>query len=628
MIKNISFFVLFTAFTSFNTYAEVPVTGHPPPTSNASTDSQQDQLATEVSVKSQFTQLWRNHHPAILFKCWGRPEEVEVYQRELYAQSTNNQGSSSESYIATAKDYDFGARPFKAFTPQAVKWDSRLSKDRVLTLSFSQEVIPSDSYSKDHACNTQSMFTKLDAIANSYKSNASFYVPKDVYMVRVREIKKEVNSKTLHELNAVIDNAKKIVPDRKGGLNSVESGSKFSVGEYDYFFVTPGERIDFSVSWISQSIENASFEVSYEIKLLGQDLCMNDYLIDSNGSFFDVSNLMQSTFSSEAFKNNPHDVIAGLSCLRSQKILAELLRGYHASDLVFLLSQIQNDFQQFESERRTLEDYYQISWVVTQMALLDISRTILSDLYVFCDTKTVYGLFPGEARKIIKVRGYHYAARQYYKMKWILERIPVLFLQTFVETLETLAEKNKSYKELASKETLKLLENLELSIFSAPFRTPFLLEDKLKDLPETDINSAGRKTLMAELQQTKIDFDKLDSQFRKQLISFGHRLPKKVEAKVLKSAFEKYMVSIARVEKSLLTDMNWLDLEEFMSGLEMPFTRDMHKLNTELMAVSGQLLENFYRSNLGAGTSSDFIRYDEMNRMYKSVNSCLSGLDQ
>jgi hypothetical protein len=209
-----------------------------------------------------------------------------------------------------------------------------------------------------------------------------------------------------------------------------------------------------------------------------------------------------------------------------------------------------------------------------------------------------------------------------------LESIPVFFLQSFVETLETLAAKNKSYRELASKETLHLLENLELSIFSMSFRAPFLLEDKLKDLPDKGVYSAGRKALMAELEQAKIDFDKLDSQFRKQLISFGRKLPNRVEVNVFKSAFDKYMVSIARVEKSLLKDMNWLDLEEFMSEFEMPFTRDMHKLNTELMAVSGQLLENFHRSNLGVGSNSDFIRYEGMNSLYDNVNSCLSGLDQ
>lgn len=582
---------------------------------NSGAVSNQDSVQTEVSMKAVFSQLWRKSKRSRLFKCWGGPEEVLAFQEELSESSKQDSGSYGKSF-----DGKTNGKNFDVYTPQTTTWSSAISEDRIFSLSFSQKVTLEQEHFKRSTCSTEKFYTKLEAIANTFRSSASLFVPDDVYLVRVRRLKYNWDSKTVHALVATIKNGRTMVEDASTFDLDLET---IKVGEFDYFFVRPGERMDFQVQWQSQALEDASFEVDYEVRLMGQDMC-NQVLWDSTkASTPNALELVRSKFSKEQLSTNPHDAIAALACFRSKSYLSATMRGNHGSTLVEALKFINSQFEAFSQEALNAEPFYREIWTSLQMTMYDVSRTVLSDLYSFCETRTVLGLFPGAPAEPLTIRGYHYASRHYYKIRLLLEQAPVDFLEVFANTLSRFAERKKSYAEISTPENIAVLEELQYSIFGSSFQTVDLVSDLLKDLPQTLTGQTASDLGQWQIQQGRKIFDQLDIAFRNQLEKIAQRSPEIISPYLFGKAVQAYKESLVQTRVTLASDIAWFTMDSDLNIMSMPFAQDMMTLNLELMAVSGSLLQTVHGSKLGVFAKNDFLKMDEMNQLYNNVDQCL-----
>ena len=576
--------------------------------------SNKNSVSTEVTVQSVFTQLWRNTHPSKFFKCWGKPEEVEAYQKDLKKTYRTKSGRFGGSLV------DNSRANFPEYVPQLGEWSSSLNEDRVFKLSFSQKVKKEQTSYRHHACSTERFLSQLDSIANTFKSNASIFIPEGIYLVRIKRLKFTSESSSVHELSSTVKNAQR-VEAKNSALNL--SLSQHHVGEYDYFFVNPGERLDFEVTWRSQSVGDASFQVDYQVQLLGQDECQKNLWDPVNSPQQDLKKLVEEKFSEQQFINDPYKIISRMSCLRTKPYVDFLLRSHHGSDLVKLLEHINHKFESYDNSQTKNHLFYREVWVVVQMTLYDIARIVLQDLYKFCDSKLVFPLHSSKKAKPIKIRGYHFASRQYYKIRLLFERAPMELLDTFSSTLSLLEGKGLNYRAVVSSETLDILEELQFSFFQGPFQTVGLIGDLFKELPQVSVNSNSTKSIQKNLLVGMKLFDLLNLEFRQQLLKFSAQSLEKIDRQVFAEALSKYKLHLRNLRSIFEDDFNWFAVDKKLSLQRMPFARDLLTLNLDLMAVSGTLLKRNYGFQLGESTNSNFLRIKEMNKLYEDVNHCL-----
>ena len=597
----------------------------------------QDSVTTRVEQSSSLTRTWRNKHPAKLFKCWGRPDEIEVFQGSQRGVSEDNTGSLGSVHSPPDPVYispqergkkrpQERSRPFSEFLPQTLEWAVSL-QDRDLKLSFRQNVTAEQVTWRHHACSTEKMFTKLDSVSNSMRSDATFLVPPGVRMVRITKSREVLRGENARGVKTSIKGVRQVVEDQSQLSKdwSQLSDESFDVGNSKYFFVNPGDQFNFTVSWQTQSIKDIQFEIDFEIRLLGLDLCDSEWFgANTNGS---VSSLVSSRFSKDRILNATDDYIADLACLQSPATLSRIYHNQPAQVLTHLLRGVSREYKAFEvsaDKSNASQSKYTSITALAETALLQISRHLLTDLFAFCYPQNVFDFQKTGNEAIIRLPGYLFAARQYRAIEHFLNWAPIKILSDFVEVLELLQAKDLTYAGVANQETKLAIEALELSVLST-LHAPYIVEEKLNQIPKVSIGKASQLKIVAALTEAKSAVDHLENELRRQLFLFTDRNPSKVAPQQLRQNIEKYKVAIENLRAALKDDIKWLSLSEYMDTFQMQFTRDLSFLNNDLLDISSDFLATYYDVSLGTGSSEDLIQYKQSQELYERVKACLLG---
>lgn len=572
-----------------------------------------DSVSTSVDLNSRVTQMWRAKHPFKWFKCWGKPDEIKVWQADLESDSSENSGSLGATY------HNEDGKAFDAFTPQTADWRAILGADRTFTVTFSQDVTPEQTNYQKSTCTTNEYYSRLDAVSNDFESNARIVIPKDVYLVRIRELKRVVNQKTVNQFESFVEHAQRVEEDgiQRGDL-------QIDLGKQQYLLVKPGSHFDLSVKWHSESIEDADFEIAYEIKLIGQELCSENLWDPQTTTGRNIIPHVQKLFSSERLDSNPDEVIAGLACLRSPGYINSFLKENHGQDLVKFLGALSDSLADFSRQEKVTDKYYREIWLTTQMAILDLSRNLLRDMNKFCDTRTVLELFENKPPQTVEIRGYHYAARQYYRIGLLFKQAPVGLLQDVAHILETESGVGTTYAQMATPEIIDTLEQIQYMIFQAPFRTYGLIRKQLAEMPKLSYADPNQAAIEFALDRGDQIFKELNIEYINQMHWLGNKKLQVIDARKLVQLVSQHASQVAELESLMQDNIDWFKLFEFDGNVShTQFTEDMFTLNHDLMKISGELLEKFYGTKIGNLSDKNFVGITGLRKLYGEVDQCL-----
>lgn len=590
--------------------------------------AESDFVETEVNIEAQITQLWTNEHPAKLFKCWGRAMQVELFNEPLKDTSNENSGSISLNHHNTNQ-------PFTNFNPITGSWTSDLSEDRVFTLSFNQKVQAQQTTYRHQTCSTEKMYSQLDASSTSFKSHASMLVPNDVYLIRVKVLKKNMIGKSVHQLDARVLKAARVQEDNSKVDHSFKGDKGLSVEEdLQYFFVKPNDRIDFAVSWESSSASDASIDVQYEIKMMGQDMCERDlWALNSRmkPNLKELAELIQL----DRPGADPHVAISRLACLRSSKYMGSLLYSHHATDLVDFLTELNNQLlQKQEQVNETAPPFLRELSIVASMSLYDFAKTVLVDMSQYCDSRPVVIMTSGNEQAFGYIRGFHYAARHWHRIRLLFEQansglIPLF--ESFSGLLKSAEDQQMKYSDINNETTLRVMEHVFLSIFGSSFRTLSIVEYLIKGLPLLRINKGNSLALMAELRKGVETFESLELEFRTLLSNFVAGADAKISVEKFNSKLESYKKSLQAVQALTLENMKWFEYDEsffeddgkqFRVDL-LPVAEQMRVLNERFVYEIGKFLFDNFGHKIGNPEVIDFIQWGKITKLHQKVDQCL-----
>lgn len=569
-----------------------------------------DEVKTSVTLDATISQLWRARHHSKWFKCWGEPDEIKVWENALAAESTELSGT-------LGLNFDNPEESFGAFNPVSSEWVSELTDDRTFHLEFSQDLTTQMSKTFSTKCNTLTWHSRLNMVSNTFKSNASIVIPPGVYMIRVRRTQLE---ETHLGLTSKIINAQRVIND---GTLAQAPETEVEVGVYDYFLVQPGQRIDFNVVWQSEELEDAHFKVSYEIKMMGTELCAENLWDPEKVKGTAILPHVQSLFTKERLKSKRHEVIAGLSCLRNPAYVNSFLKENHGSDLVSFLKALGDTLVQLNTEEVTPGDFHAEFMLTARMTLFEVSRNILRDLNAFCSIETVLLLFPDQAPLSIPVRGYHYASRIYYKIKLDLAQAPTALLSDFANILVDLGKQGVTYERAKQDSSSKRLEDLHYLIFSGPFRTNDIVRTRLSLLPTLKSGATGAENIQAALSRGDMIFSDLEVELLKILRAFARGDKNVIDASAFRELAAQYKNQLTELGRLLQTDIDWFAIEGAGDFSHSKFTESLFILNNDLMNVTGTNLDYLFGKRLGLLSPTNFLQIQKMKTLHQEVNACI-----
>lgn len=569
-----------------------------------------DQVTTSVTLDATMSQLWRARHHSKWFKCWGEPDEIKVWEKDLAAESTELTGTLGLSF-------DNPEESFGAFNPVSSEWVSELTDDRTFHLEFSQDLTTQMSKTFATKCNTLTWHSRLNMVSNTFKSNASIVIPPGVYMIRVRRTQLE---ETHLGLTSKIVNAQRVIND---GTLAQAPETEVEVGTYDYFLVQPGQRIDFNVVWQSEVLEDAHFKVSYEIKMMGAELCAENLWDPEKTKGSAILPHVKSLFTKERLKSHRHEVIAGLSCLRNPAYVNSFLKENHGSNLVIFLKALGDTLVELNTEDVALGDFHAEFMLTARMTLFEVSRNILRDLNAFCSIETVLLLFPDQAPLSIPVRGYQYASRIYYKIKLDLAQAPTTLLNDFADILAGLGKAGVTYAQAKKDASSNRLEDLHYLIFSGPFRTNEVVRTRLSLLPDLKSGATGAENIQAALARGDLIFSDLEVELLKILRAFARGDEIVIDATAFKKLAGQYKAQLAELGQLLQTDIDWFAIEGAGNFSHSKFTESLFILNNDLMNVTGTNLDYLFGKRLGLLSPTNFLQLEKMKALHREVNACI-----
>ena len=578
--------------------------------------------SVSVSSQSKVSYLYRDRKYATWFKCWGGPDTVDV------STDGDTQAVTSADRVGSLeKTYRSRLKPgFTSFTPNQVSWNSDLSSEGDFTVEFKQTIVRSQTTEIENACSNQSFHSKLDELRNSIDAVADFIVPDGVYVVRIKKDFEEIQARTRSVMEAKARglSSMDLEADRMTDVRSLDLKS----GDYQYFFVKPGDQISMRLTWQSTELNNAKVMARYQIRMMGTDGC---------GKYFGKLNAGEqrkmadwvSLLNPDTINADPHGYIERVSCVRNKEYINSLIYGQHGQELISQLRQMYDRTFDWEGSAAKSSEAPKFGTAIRSaayMSILEVSRILMEDLHAYCTITDINDLFVLPKGQSAKVRGYVHAARIYGRLRYLLSVIPRDIMKAYVDTLGDIEIRQQTYAVIDSNpRTRDVIKHQMATLMEINRRIFPVLRQWVTSLPAASAGGARRSQLPSLIDEAGLAADDFLVQMRTSFLRFANRDSAVVETKILQDSLSVLDNRIQQMESVLKSDFDWFLGQNVQKPSTDAFLEDMQTLNTELIRVVTEILEKDFGKRIGTSGGKDFLDMAAARRLFERTQNCLKG---
>lgn len=543
-------------------------------------------------------------------------------------ESNAKNGTLKQSYQGTHRG------GFREIVPNTVRWNTRIDNDRELRIEFEQKVVTQQSSNIENHCSNQTFHSKLETLKNEIRARAEFVVPDGVYLLRIKQVLNSVESRTENRIRTHVSKLVSTATDldQNGNIRSgrpdydLPKGLNMKVGEFEYFFVRPGERVEFDVAWNSTERNDSKMKVGFDLSMMGYDGCGQLIGNLQGQSGVSVSKLMSQISSTESINENPHKFIEAMSCLRNPVYVDSMIYTNHGSQLISSLSELQNSFEKWEVDfsKETQKRYYEPIRTTFYMTLLEVSRNLLRDLTVYCDTKSISELFGLPAGRDYKIKGYTYTAQLYGKIRFLIHAVPIDILESYVSSLEYFHNQKMTYEDVnRQKSAMTVLHELSLTLQGINFESTEAIRRWVQYLPSAKSNGQARNAITASITNMEEASRIALVEFRQSLVNFKRNSNDVVDFNSLKNAVNQLKQSRNNVLALFNADFDWFLSGNYSVG-KSTFLEQTEQLAFDIVASSTDILSTFHGKKLSTSIIKwDFLRISETEKLIQDAKLCL-----
>lgn len=587
-----------------------------------------DSVDVEVTSQSEVSHLWRNRQFAIFLECWGGPDSIEVYKDPRSVdRSTASSGSMGDMFQGQ------GHAGFESWVPNRVDWQTSLTKDRDLTIAFSQKVSTGHSSTTENACSEQTFHSKLESLNNAIAVRAYFHVPDGVWLLRIKKTFGNVTANTYNPIKTGIDSVETVTADYNkqqdtDTFSKQAKELKLELDGYVYYFVHPDSVVGLTVDWGSDELASSQIKVQFEIRMMGEDYCAQTFGDPTGLADLDLRNVWGKLINSDMIETDPHTYIQRISCLRNKNYVMALLYANHGHDIVAALKNMNEavktmnvpDDWSFEDKSPELRTVIKVA---SRMTIFDLARYLLQDLHVYCDDKEITNLFGLDPAKKYKVTTYTYTARLLGRIRLLLEVVPYELIHLYANRLADLSSQGETYerfmKERSNFDWVKDWEKLRSKDYEVFAPVKYLIDS----LPKTKSGEALRTEALLRADNGDRAAAQLDEAILTSFAQFSRRENTVIDSAAISSSLDQFEQERDKVKDAIKSDLEWFLTGGDFSVTDSLFLKDMQALNTDLMMPIAEILNREHGSKLGASGSTDFLRYQSTKDLYDEVNRCL-----
>jgi hypothetical protein len=583
-----------------------------------------DRIDVQVTSQSEVSHLWRNRQFAIFLKCWGGPDSIEVYKDPgSVNQSTAGSGSMGGSFQGKGHD------GFESWVPNRVDWQTSLTKDRDLTISFSQKVSTGHSSAIENACSEQTFHSKLESLKNTLAVHAYFHVPDGVWLLRIKKAFENVTASTYNPIKTGIDTVERVTAD----YNTKEDVDTFSkqakelrleIDGYIYYFVQPGSVVGLTVDWGTNELASSQVKVQFEIRMMGADYCAQTFGDPTSSTDLNLKNVWGKLINSGMIESDPHTYVQRISCLRNKNYVSALLYANHGHDLVAALKNMNEvdktinlpDDWSFEDKSPELRTVIKVA---SRMTILDLARSILRDLYVYCDDKEIVNVFGLDPDKKYKIKNYTYTARLLGRIRFLLEIVPSELMHFYANSLADFGSQRDTYGQImADRSQFDWVKTLWETLTDKDYEVFTPIKYALNSLPKTRSGGALRTEALLRAGNADSAAVQLNEAIRTSFAQFSRRENTVIDSVAISSSLARFEKEREKVKDAMKSDLEWFLTDGDFSVTDSSFLKDMQALNADLMMPIAEILNREHGSKL-----ADFLQHQSTKEFYRKVNSCL-----
>ncbi|NUN05093.1 MAG: hypothetical protein HUU57_04955 [Bdellovibrio sp.] len=573
-------------------------------------------VEASVYSESQVNRFRRKVHPFQLGECMG--QDTEISNETLKNILEKNGSSGSVSRTESRGDQRIGDFYFGN-----IEWNIEVDPDENLKIHFSQSTITSKEEVGELRCNTTVSKSNVLASSTKFSGSVLLVVPRNVFVLRIRqsELSNTEASASFSSKIIIVNRTESSTPDKPAiPFESFPSDTN----KLKYLFVRPGDLVRLSVEYKTDSVKKVDFSSQFEVGFLGSFRC--------NSKHFDIKsvdfkrNLLNSFAKVPTSPSAMDDLLVKASCLQNPLFSRELLINSHGSTLATLIRQIAKSQVSNPSDMTPSTYFYNI--VMSYLAL-DLSKNVVSDLKLFCDTAKLNTLFSIPSDFEVLTRKYHWASLNYIKIKYTLDQTTPPAVDAILDYLSEQQDQKISYSYLRDAKTLAILREYTQDVLSDKLTNFSNISDILKEIPNTltgqNIRNAYLKNVK-EAHSLAIDFQ---YQIQSQLRKIGTSSNDLVNIGDLKSKWEQ----IKKLNTSLLfgiqQDLKWFEISE-NNPTSSKFVSDLYDLNSVILTQS-HILNNSVNYNKGLYKSlvennpefEPLFNHINNETFSKSINKCL-----
>lgn len=575
------------------------------------------QLEASIYSESEVNRFRRKVHPVKLGYCLGQDTEIS---NDKIKNILSNNGLSGDLERRESR----GDSRIREFYFGNINWNFEMDPSETLKIHFAQTTRLNQQDTSEMTCNTT--ITKSDVLSSSTKMTGSVLltVPSNVFVLRIHRTQFEnTESDANFKTNLTFVNRPLVGADIN--QNKKENVFPSSSEIPNYFFVRPGDLIRLTVEYSTDSLKDVNFSANFEVGFLGSYRCDSEQF--KIGSPQLGQELMQLFSQKPKTSQQLDNIMVKSSCLQNPLFSRELLLNSHGRDLANLLGIISSSVHDnYKTSEATLQNFYQ---KVLSYLVLDLSKNVISDLSLFCDTTKLNTMFKIPSDFEVLTRKYHWASLSYVKIKYILNNATPLAMDSILELLQQKANKQETYASLRDPATLETLRTYIKDALSDRIINYSNIIRILEEFPQTITGRNSRLEFLNKVREVHAEAIDFRYQMQNQMRSIGSAKIDIVDLSDLPQRWAEIKRMNNNLQQDLQKNLQWFEIFDD-DPTSSQFAKDLYDLNAIILKESKFLSNASLKDKeIYAALFEHHADYEPLLNLHKNeqlnarINKCL-----